>query len=550
MTILKEAVPKCPSCRDVVHPGDLCRNRSMDDIMGRVVVRCQLLPAGGLSESRLQKRPRISSASSSSGNNNNGASSRTNTSSASSSGNNNNGASSRTNTSAAPSDNNGASSRTNTSAAPFSHNGAARRNNSASSRNDAPEDNANIEKPIAITCMRVEDLRTELCLTDEDASTTKQILQKCVNAKRRGDDWEHLLDVLGAGRANSPEGDDTNLFAEFATAASCSCGDSGTAGLRNDGRCDWTGEFKALQHHLDNHCPTTTLSCTYMACREHPLRKDAVAHEIACGDRVLNCVYCYSDYTCRVLGAHEEVCHRKRIFCTNDECDKFIARGYMASHKLSCPFEIIPCPCAPCDTTCRRRDMAAHVNARHPTQHFDARTLNDEQAREIATMHSEQLLNRHTVGRFFKVFNLHVPTGFDLQHTESVVHDFRSCGWQASLVIRGSEHGNHPDHLFIGIGITTPDILDLDSNPGDIVPPRLDKFLLVVSLVARDDVTKEDVATFGSMRIPHQHDFSAIPYFGHYFIPTDLQKQRCVRADGSIRVRAELTIYPLGVVLI
>jgi hypothetical protein len=59
-TILKAGTTTCPACRAAVHPGDLVRVRFMDDEMSKVLVRCQLLPAGAPDESRSAKRPRIS----------------------------------------------------------------------------------------------------------------------------------------------------------------------------------------------------------------------------------------------------------------------------------------------------------------------------------------------------------------------------------------------------------------------------------------------------------------------------------------------------------
>jgi hypothetical protein len=521
----------CTVCRH--HVKSLQRNRFMEGMANKLVVRCQILPPGASDEDVVgKKRSRDASsssnsnlpeyidyrkkrsrdASSSSNNNdNNGASS--------SSTNDNNGASSSSTT-----NNNGASSSSTTT-----NNGAS--SSSTNNNNGASSFASGSIHPFSTT-MSVQDLRLELQLPPFGCDG-RPALQKSVSAWRKGDPtWRsHLLGTDSV--------DDTNLFG----------GDvGGDNDLRAvDGKCNWIGSFEDLKNHINNDCPSTRGECPYEDCAGAPLRKDARAHEETCGNRRLRCNACKGSFMSRRMVSHRDACPFMVVLCDNDGCFKSIARGVMAQHRTTCKYEILECPCG-CDTVCPRYEMSDHVIRRHPDQHFDARLRLQEMEVEMETMRSELLLPRGVFNagptQILSVFNLHVPTGFATQATSTTTRDL-GRGFEVAFGLAASDDTSRPGYLYIGIDVkfVSPVVAVEDSDEEDNSAHR-HRYFLSLSLVARDDLSVEVIHTRGTTTEPVPMVFgSPGTAIGHVFSPSETQKRFSVRGDGSIRIRAELLIH-------
>ena len=62
-------------------------------------------------------------------------------------------------------------------------------------------------------------------------------------------------------------------------------------------------------------------------------------------------------------------------------------------------------------------------------------------------------------------------------------------------------------------------------------------------ILDKNDKTLSKVYEVGTATKPVEKDFTAFTYWGGQFTPTAAEKAKSVRADGSIRLRAEVRLF-------
>ncbi|KAJ1490249.1 hypothetical protein T484DRAFT_3369091 [Baffinella frigidus] len=122
---------------------------------------------------------------------------------------------------------------------------------------------------------------------------------------------------------------------------------------------------------------------------------------------------------------------------------------------------------------------------------------------------------------------------------ESETHDFGN-GVTGTLALqavhihggipdRASRAGGLPEHSHqVGYGIQGIDKC---------------KVHVAISLLDKDDAILRQIFEDGSVTAPVEHDFKSYEAWGEFFTPTAEEKVQSVRADGSIRLRAFVSLF-------
>jgi hypothetical protein len=347
-------------------------------------------------------------------------------------------------------------------------------------------------KPSKVSNMSITDLRRELSIEDDEEYISATELQRMVFA------WRNHGEVA---------------------------------------QCRWVGCMSALKAHLDQRCRTTTTPCPFPVCGMNPLMKDAAAHSLVCGTRLIVCKHCKGSYKAAVLLEHFTKCPHKTVVCPNEGCNARVSRGTMNVHAIGCAYEVVQCPCQPCDQVrLRRQDVSDHLVREHADEHMAARVLIATMQLRLNTFESAQGLLRAPTTT--NVFNWCVPTGFQPCKTESEIFNFQDSGYSSSAIIRASAVGCPQDQLFIGFCLYHP------PDVGLFTLDTADRFVVSLAIVDKWDRRIVELALFGSEEIPHQHDFSVDRYFGIHFGVSQFLRRECERDDGSIRGCVALEIFP------
>ena len=115
-------------------------------------------------------------------------------------------------------------------------------------------------------------------------------------------------------------------------------------------KCEWKGTVGTLAVHLVT-CECTSVPCSNKCVNEsgeinHFMRKHLYIHLILdCPNRDYKCEYCGEKGTyANITTAHDEICEKKDVFCTNIECSQIMKRQKIANHvKDSCQYTVIAC---------------------------------------------------------------------------------------------------------------------------------------------------------------------------------------------------------------
>ncbi|KAJ1494540.1 hypothetical protein T484DRAFT_1927026 [Baffinella frigidus] len=226
------------------------------------------------------------------------------------------------------------------------------------------------------------------------------------------------------------------------------------------------------------------------------------------------------------LTKHEESCPEAVIECPNEGCVVLDRRGAMDEHREECEHEEVTCPSPGCDARVLRKKVSAHVRSRHLQKAEEQlQRLWLENARLKAASESEL---RHTAAS---------PTSW--------VFNWRADGW-------GGGWFESEPHDFRG-GVAGKCVLKLSSNPershfiGFMVEGGGQcRVHLTFSLLDTHDKTLRQVHQIGTARAPVDKLFKAFRYWGRTFTPTAEEKAQSVRSDGSVRLRAEVRLFPYG----
>ena len=125
--------------------------------------------------------------------------------------------------------------------------------------------------------------------------------------------------------------------------------------------CEWHGQLKDLQAHLDTDCLCFPVPCTNEGCSEAIPRHHLPTHlTIECGYRLTQCEYCLVNVQVREYEAHEGECSKFILTC--GDCGGTYLREDTAAHDARCPDKLVTCPfaCHGCDVPVLRKDAQRH----------------------------------------------------------------------------------------------------------------------------------------------------------------------------------------------
>jgi hypothetical protein len=289
--------------------------------------------------------------------------------------------------------------------------------------------------------------------------------------------------------------------------------------------CEWEGKVGELGAHRGE-CLWAPVKCPFKDCRESPLRRDRFEHEANCGIRVVSCEHCKKMMTSRRLAEHEGRCPHVKVECMNEGCSVKRSRGAMNVHREACKHEEVTCPCPGCDARLLRKGMDAHVTAMHLGLAVrimqSAWHQNAVLQSKVAASESEQRLAAASATSW--VFNWRAE-GWGGGNFETETHDFGD-GVAGKCILQCSSNPEHSH--YIGYSIEGRDKCRLHAT---------------LSILDKHDKILRQVDKTGTAEAPNEKDFLASRYWGRSFTPTAAEKAQSVRADGSIRLRAEVRLF-------
>ena len=130
--------------------------------------------------------------------------------------------------------------------------------------------------------------------------------------------------------------------------------------------CEWTGELRDLQSHLDpdkRKCDYILLPC-FFGCGER-IRSSAMRDHMMryCVKRQMSCQYCSYFSSCEIITAkHLPICLQVPVTCPNNCKKEGLKREQLQAHIDECPLQVISCPftSAGCTVKLPRNEMEEH----------------------------------------------------------------------------------------------------------------------------------------------------------------------------------------------
>ena len=130
--------------------------------------------------------------------------------------------------------------------------------------------------------------------------------------------------------------------------------------------CEWTGEVRDLQSHLDpdkRKCDYILLPCSFGCCER--IRSGAMRDHKKryCTKRQMICQYCsYCSSYDIVTAKHLPICLQVPVTCPNNCKKEGLKREQLQAHINECPLQVISCPftSAGCTVKLPRNEMEKH----------------------------------------------------------------------------------------------------------------------------------------------------------------------------------------------
>ena len=296
-------------------------------------------------------------------------------------------------------------------------------------------------------------------------------------------------------------------------------------GRKKNAACRWKGSVGELPAHRGE-CAWAPMKCPHKGCTESPLRRDLQEHEAICGIRMVPCRHCKNELTSRSLAEHEAICPCARIECPNEGCCKQMQRGKINVHRAKCKLEEVTCVILGCDARLLRKNMIQHVGECHKHEAVELAVSN---SCKIAVLEG-------------KVRELESEKSLAAASTTSWVFNWCAEGWGDGLF--KSETHDFWD------GVTGKCSLSPSSNPkfshfiGYLIEGRAKcRAYVTLSILDKHDKILRQVHEMGTAAAPNEVDFTASTFWGRNFTPTAAEKALSARADGSIRLRAEMRLF-------
>jgi hypothetical protein len=136
--------------------------------------------------------------------------------------------------------------------------------------------------------------------------------------------------------------------------------------------CEWKGNLKLLEPHLETDCEKQDLGCPNEGCTVKVMRQDMNYHLENCDYRLVKCNYCYKDACLQRLNIHYEDCGKYPLDCIQ-LCGKMVERCEMDNHiKNTCDNTILNCPYIKfgCNTEIMKKDLKNHLNDFYDQHNF------------------------------------------------------------------------------------------------------------------------------------------------------------------------------------
>ena len=130
--------------------------------------------------------------------------------------------------------------------------------------------------------------------------------------------------------------------------------------------CEWTGELRDLQSHLDpdmRKCHYILLPC-FFGCGER-IRSSSMRDHMTryCVKRQMSCQYCSYFSSCEIVTAkHLPICLQVPVTCPNNCKKEGLKREQLQAHIDECSLQVISCPftSAGCTVKLPRNEMEKH----------------------------------------------------------------------------------------------------------------------------------------------------------------------------------------------
>ncbi|XP_011405980.1 PREDICTED: TNF receptor-associated factor 5-like [Amphimedon queenslandica] len=140
----------------------------------------------------------------------------------------------------------------------------------------------------------------------------------------------------------------------------------------SDDSCDWSGELRHLQRHLDDSCPYVEVPCPNHGCNKSGLLRCDLKEHVKkyCPMRPYKCRHCdFRDTHKFVTEIHYDICPLFPVCCPlNCSKGKTFPRNEIEDHiKRDCPLQPVECTYSwlGCEEKPARRDLNRHCSKQH-----------------------------------------------------------------------------------------------------------------------------------------------------------------------------------------
>ena len=207
------------------------------------------------------------------------------------------------------------------------------------------------------------------------------------------------------------------------------------------------------------------------------------------------------------------------IECPNEGCTVLRTRISMNLHRAKCEREEVTCFCPGCDARLLRKDLDAHVRLQHTQEAEQQLQRLWRENAELRALSTSEL--RHAAA---------APTSW--------MFNWRADGWETGSFWSAT-------HDF-GRGVKGSCALLVDASEMQCIAFRMRgvdkcKVHATFSILDKHDKTLRQVCEIGTADSPIEQKKSHKK--GGSFLVTAEEKAHSVRADGSIRLRAEVRLF-------
>ena len=235
--------------------------------------------------------------------------------------------------------------------------------------------------------------------------------------------------------------------------------------LHHEVGCQWVGELRYLQEHLDKTC---LLACP-LGCGERIPSSAMKDHILSgCSKRSCECEHCgYCNDFDIVTEQHFPLCKMFPVECPNKCFVENLKRIGLISHLEQCPLQVIQCPftSAGCTVKLPRREMEDHENkamCQHLRMMMSVVQLKPPQeppaAVSVTTNQSEYLVNLPPVKFTISVFTKKKECNAEWMSPPFYTHP---QGYKFCLVVYPNGYVSTNTHMSVGVLLLEEDDVNI-----------------------------------------------------------------------------------------